>query len=546
MRIEEYRWLSNQPLTRTYMEHYSAVGDLYAYDPMAETSLIERAAWLDASSGSRPAADRGALCDVLAAYNREIGNSAEAMAAIEVLRDPRTLVVVGGQQAGLFGGPLLVLYKAVTAILSARSAEAALGRPVVPVFWIAGEDHDWDEVNHIQVLTDSFAVHKIKLGTAPEKKGPVSGVSVSAEEWEAALQQLDESLMNTEFKGPLMEQVRELCLSSGSLSDGFAKLMARLFGNYGLILIDSADPAVRRLEGPMFSLLAERERELSGVLLGGQERLRGLGYEPQAEVRAEQANLFIVHEGERLLLSVSADGGYTDKRGALRLTGEELAAIARDKPELLSNNVMTRPLMQDYLFPVLSVVLGGSEIAYWGLLKDAFAFFGMQMPVLLPRMEFTLVEGTLQKQMKKYELDFEAVIREFDRRKQAWLDAQGSLQLAGKFADVKEKFADLYKPVVDAVGELNPGMRKLAETNMQKLLEQIEFLETRAGEAFESQFETALRHWERLRVSLLPLGKPQERVFNAFAYLVKYGDGWLKELLSTPMQPDGRHRIVYF
>jgi uncharacterized protein YllA (UPF0747 family) len=202
--------------------------------------------------------------------------------------------------------------------------------------------------------------------------------------------------------------------------------------------------------------------------------------------------------------------------------------------------------MQDYLFPVLSVVLGPSEIAYWGLLRRAFSLFGLQMPVVVPRYEFTLLEGTIQKQMGKFGLEFDDVVHRLDEKQAAWLEAQGSLQVEELFAETKAKFAALYEPVVASVSGINPGLRKLGETNMQKIVEQIEFLEAKASEGFRSQHESALRHWERIRMSVMPNGKPQERVYNVFQYWVKYGGGWLRELAETPLSRDGSHRIVYF
>jgi uncharacterized protein YllA (UPF0747 family) len=202
--------------------------------------------------------------------------------------------------------------------------------------------------------------------------------------------------------------------------------------------------------------------------------------------------------------------------------------------------------MQDYLFPVLSTVLGPSEIAYWGLLREAFRLFGLRMPTLVPRLEFTLLEGTIQKQMGKFGLEFDDVVRRLDDKMNGWLAAQGSLEVEKLFADAKAKFGDLYGPVVDTVAGLNPGLKKLAETNRSKIVEQIEFLEAKAADAFRSQHETSLRHWERIRQSVLPLGKPQERVYNVFQYWVKYGGGWLQQLAEQPLSSDGDHRIVYF
>lgn len=544
MRLERYRSVSGQPITRDYIANYAAVASLYEYNPWEAQSEEARADWLDRED--RPQADRAALVRVLREYNARIGNnSAAASELLDALEDKRTLVVVGGQQAGLFTGPLLVLYKAITIINEAKTAAARLGRKVVPVFWIAGEDHDVDEVNHTYILTDSLSVQKIKLNAAPETKCSVSRWNVPAEAWDDAIAQLDQTLMNTEFKPELIERLRSICADSSTLSDQFAKIIAWLMGEYGLLLVDSDDPALRKLESGLFRSIVERNAELSDTLMAAKQRLESFGYKAQTELAPEQAHLFVFHNGERLLLGRGEDG-FSDRKGTVRLSEDELAQLAASEPERLSNNVMTRPLMQDYLFPVLSTVLGPSEIAYWGLLRSAFELYGLRMPIIVPRYEFTLLEGTIQKQMTKYGLDFDDVVKRLAEKQSAWLEAQGSLQVDQLFEEAKEQFEQLYNPVVEAVSGLNPGLRKLAETNKQKIAEQMAFLQARAGDAFRSQHDSALRQWERIRLSVLPQGKPQERVYNGFQYLAKYGHSWLGELLESPLERDGIHRIVYF
>lgn len=543
MRVESFRWEPAQPITRDYIYDFASVASFYEFNPWSEASDSARANWLDRED--RPQADRDRLADALLAFNGKVGNAARALEHIEALRDARTLVVTGGQQAGLFTGPLLVLYKAITVIAEARQAEKRLGRSVVPVFWIAGEDHDLEEANHTHVLSDLLAVNKIKLNASSDKKTSVSRWSIPPEAWEDAIGQLERTLMNTEFKAELLDRLRSIGAASETLTDHFARTLAWLFGEYGLVLVDSDDPALRKLETELFAAIVSRQRELGATLLEAKDGLERAGYSAQVELHEGQSHLFVYHEGERLLLGRLGES-FADRKGTVSFTERELAELAVREPERLSNNVMTRPLMQDYLFPVLSVVLGPSEIAYWGLLRGAFGLLGLQMPILVPRGEFTLLEGTVQKQMAKFELGFEDVIRRLDEKQAAWLDAQGALQVETLFAEAKAKFAELYEPVVEAVSGINPGLRKLGETNMAKIVEQIAFLESRAAEAFRSQHDSALRQWERIRLSVLPLGKPQERVYNVFQYWVKYGGGWLRELVDMPYTRDGSHRIVYF
>lgn len=543
MKVERFQLEPAQPITRDYIYNFASVAPLYPHNPWDESSERARTAWLDRPS--RPQAGRDKLADALRAYNESVGNGEAAFRHIEALRDDGTLVVIGGQQAGLFTGPLLVLYKAITVISEARQATERLGRKVIPVFWIAGEDHDLDEANHTFVLNETLSVQKIKLNANADKKTSVSKWNISPEAWDEAIAQLEQTLMNTEFKPELIDRLKTILSVSSTLSEQFARTLAWLFEDYGLVLVDSDDPGLRKLESVMFRSIVSRQPELSETLLKAKENLERLGYKAQVEVAPGQAHLFVYHDGERLLLSRQGDR-FADRKGLVSFTESELVELAEREPERLSNNVMTRPLMQDYLFPVLSVVLGPSEIAYWGLLSAAFELFGLQMPVLVPRYEFTLLEGTIQKQMGKFGLDFEDVVRRLDEKQAAWLEAQGSLQVEELFAETKAKFAAMYEPVVASVAGINPGLRKLGETNMQKIIEQIEFLEARASDGFRSQHESALRHWERIRVSILPGGKPQERVFNVFQYWVKYGGGWLRELAETPLNRDGSHRIVYF
>lgn len=544
MRLEAIQWESGQPLTDDYVSRFEKTGELYDYNPWESESWQARAAWLDRERVL--GADRQRVADALRRFNERAGNAYEAMDAIERLRDARTLCVVGGQQASLFTGPLLVIYKAVTLLRLAREASEKLNRPVVPVFWIAGEDHDFDEVNHVHHLTSDLQVDKIKVEHPTGLRTSVSQTKLSREQREDALQQLEQSLMPTEFKEELMQSFRAAAEESATLADLFARLMAKLFGPQGLVLLDSDDPALRELEGAMFRKLIEQSGELNEAFIKGRDRLVAGGYLPQAEIHANAANLFVYDEkGERILLYADDNGGFTDRKGERRFSRERLLDWADTAPERLSNNVMTRPLMQDYLLPVLAAVLGPAEIAYWGLTREAFHRLGLRMPLLIPRLGFTLVEGTVYKNMQKYGLTFEDVMLRFEDKQQEWLRAQDRLQLEARFEEVKEQFRLGYEPLIAAISDINPGLKKLGETNLGKIIEQIEFLQHKAEDGLRSRNESGLRQFQRIGLTIAPGGKPQERVYNIAAYLNKYGDGWLKELLELPLAIDGKHYICY-
>lgn len=542
MKQEAYEWKQSQPMAEDYLHQFHKVKDLYDFDPWAEDVWLRRAEWLDREEATH--ADRQAVADALRRYNESAANAPEAMENIAKLSDSRTLAVVGGQQAGLFTGPLLVIYKAITLLWTARQAESVLGRPVVPVFWIAGEDHDINEANHTYILTQQAAVHKIKVDAAGEARLPVSGIRFSSEQWEEAIGQLEEGLIDTEFKPQLLQMLRDDAKACTTLTEWFARLMARLFGSSGLVLLDSNDPGIRCLESPMYERLVADNRKLSEALDAGREAVETLGYEPQAEIHSSQANLFLFVNGERTLLHYNGTS-FTDKKGSMSLTPQQLQEIAVERPELLSNNVVTRPLMQEYLFPVLATVLGPGEIAYWGLTRPAFHTLGMRMPVIVPRFQATLLEGTVQKQMDRFALSIDDVLFRLEEKKTSWLGEQDQLHLDEQFTEVKAQFERMYHPLIETIAGINPSLKKLGETNLTKIIEQIEYLENRAGDAYRSQFDAALRHWNRIEFSILPLGKPQERVYNIFVYLNKYGLDWLRELQNLPLWDGRTHNMIY-
>ncbi|CAM4344998.1 bacillithiol biosynthesis cysteine-adding enzyme BshC [Saccharibacillus endophyticus] len=515
--------------------------ELYEYDLQSDQSLQHRAEWLD--TAHRPRVDRNALVKVLTSYNATYNDDPAVRESLEKLKDEQSLVVVGGQQSGLFTGSLLVVYKAATIVHAARMASQKLGREVVPVFWIAGEDHDWDEADHTYVLTSELEVRRLRMESWHDGKSSVSQVAVPKKKWEEAITELELVLADSEFKTEILELLRGELAQASNLSEGFARLVGRLFGRYGLVLVDSADPALRAIERPMFKQLIERSDEFEQAYLTAAARIEELGYEQQAQAVEGAANLFYIHEGQRMLL-YKQDGKFMDRRGTVIFAKEELLDLLERCPERFSNNVLTRPLMQDYLFPVLQAVLGLGEIAYWAGTKDGFKVAGMQMPILLPRMSFTLLDPVTKKHMQQYGLTFEDVMERFESRKEAWLAEQDKLGMDGMFEQVKAEFERLYAPLIGRLGELQSGLSSLGEKNQAKIVDQISFLQTKTKQTIARQNEAELRRWDRMYKTLFPLDRPQERVYTVFYTLNRYGLDWIDTLMSVEPDLTGGHRII--
>lgn len=544
---EQLMWTTPRSFAEAYIQNFERVAGRFDFRPDDPETLKKRSRWLDETNGTR--ADRTALMRRLCKYNENMGNSEEAIGHIRLLGHQETLVMIGGQQAGLFSGPLLVLYKAVTLIRAAHSASRELGRPVIPVFWIAGEDHDFDEVNHTYVLAHDDTIGKIQI-TRP--KGPRSSVSmlrISPDQWIQAIAVLESILPDAVHKPVIMAQLKRMSGKSETLSEMFARMMACLFGKYGLVLMDAADPELRRLEQGMFAALIEHNSQLAQAVMQGRQQVELLGFPPQVEASDDAAHLFLIDRGERRLLMRQGET-FADKGERIRYGKDQLLQLLERDPAVFSNNVCTRPLMQDYLFPVLGTVLGPGEIAYWGMLKEAFHTFGMRMPIVLPRAEYTLVDERIRKYMSAFGLHFRDVAFSLPTLKDAWITGRQPWPVEARFTEVKERIADIYESLLPDLSTVQPELARLGLTNRNKLFEQVDYLRRRVEWTIEDRHTASIRQWDILEKTVLPFGKKQERVYNGWMYINRFGIDWVDRLVGEP-SPDGLfhqvsfHQVIY-
>lgn len=543
--LHKYELPINQALTADYIAGKDdVIEQLYGYYAGNASHWELRAASLDKLSSTRVESKQ--LANVLEIYNKELCASSKTLENINKIANGAK-VVIGGQQAGLWTGPLLVVHKVVSIIKAAQSASEQLTKEVVPVFWIAGEDHDWDEVNHTFVITPDQHLKKLSISRDAANRTSVSRTVIDFEQWQEVISALNESLPGSEFKEQLFDQLEAIAKQSASLSQFFAGMLSMLFGEYGLVLIDSDDPNVRRIESAMFKKLLDRNDELEQAYHHAAKAVTNMGYSLQADVNEHSANLFLFVEesnNDRILL-YKENGQYRDRKGQYHWTKEQIDELVVSKPQCFSNNVLTRPLMQDYLFPVLATVLGPGEISYWALTKGAFDVLGMEMPIIVPRMSYTLVEGIIAKNMAKYELSFADVMDHFEERKKEWLRDQDELHIADKFQKAKEQFVEIYAPLIELAGSIQSGLTKLGDTNMNKIVEQMTYMESKTIDAQQKQFEAAIRQLDRIELTLKPSGKPQERVLSMISYWNRYDKAWLEQIFAAPYSRTGGHEIVY-
>ena len=491
------------------------------------SSFVRQAAALDARRY-----DRETLRRVLNEQNQAFAAEHEAMGQIERIADPRSLVVIGGQQAGLFSGPLYTVHKAVTILLLAARLEADLGRPVVPVFWIASEDSDLAEVDHAMITNQNGELREISLRGAPqpgagtEGKLPVSRVRLGEEIGEA-IEALESALPVTAFSPEVLGSLRSAYAPGRSYPQAFGRLMSSLFSRQGLVLVDPSDSRLKRIALSLFRREIEERSPVSAAVREQSQRLLGAGYAAQIELREDMLTLFH-QDPAREAVAVSGDG-FLLKGSGRSLSAHDLIGALEKDPDSFSPNAALRPLYQDTLFPTAAAVLGPSELAYFAQLTIAYERMGIPMPILFPRASITLVEPKIGKSLAKHRLTLGEVLRRGAALIDEILKREIPPALAARLADGRLQVQRIWGDLAREIARLDPTLRQTAELATGASLKQFEFIEKKITQAAKKKDEILRGQVQRILASLFPRSGLQERSLNIMPFLARYGMRVLEE-----------------
>lgn len=490
---------------------------------------------------------RERLADHISSYMKPFPSSEKVVQSIAKLRQENSVVVIGGQQAGILTGPLYTIHKVISIITLAKEKEQELGVPVVPVFWIAGEDHDYPEVNHVYMPND----HQMQKCLYPEKvfdKRMVTECLINRDVCMNWTQSLIREFGETKFTNDLLKLTEEAISKSKTFVDYFAYLIMTFFKEQGLLIVDSGDVQLRELEKDILLQQIEDNVQIQLALLAQQAEIHKLGLKNTIESTGASANLFYYDEKhhERILLEYDKEAEmFRGKNGTVSFTMKELSKIARQHPEKLSNNVVTRPVTQELLFPTLAFIAGPGEIAYWAELKKVFERFRIKMPIIVPRISITLLEREIEADLTHLELNLHEVLqRGVSSQKALFLDSVRDRGFTSLFARTKEQIQENYRLIFERTKQEYRGLLPLLNKNETFLMGQIDFMEEKIEEALRMKHEHRLKKYDRVENSLRPLGGPQERVWNIFYFLNKYGTNLVNELCRLSFNFDGNHKIV--
>lgn len=438
-------------------------------------------------------------------------------------------VVTTGQQPGLFGGPLYSIYKGITALRLAEALEALLGKPVLPLFWVASEDHDWAEANHAHVVNTDNELFLASLGARVGEVHPSLHRIPLGSDAVALRDAFIDALPRTDFSTPYADLLRDAVAEGVTLPGSFHRIMEELLGPLGMYFTDAADPALKAASAAVLDRELTHSKETEAVLAATARRLEEAGYGLQVALMEGGVNLFLEGPAGRERL-YRENGGFRLRSSGELLELEVVRERAADDPSVLSPNVLLRPVVESAVFPTLSYVAGPGEIAYFAQLRDFFEAFSIGMPVVHPRLGATVVESKIRKVLDKFGMEPEALARPFH-------EVAGEIAREEVPEDIRRALGSLRGSLGKGVGELesavkglDPTLKGPAQHVRSQAFAALDEVERKVVQAVKRESEIALAQLEKAQLHLYPEGKPQERVLNIFYYLFRYGGAFLDTL----------------
>ncbi|HEV2221698.1 MAG TPA: bacillithiol biosynthesis cysteine-adding enzyme BshC [Candidatus Acidoferrales bacterium] len=518
-------------LFSSFIDDFPGVKEFYAHTPdEAGVRAAAQKIRLDA-------AVRKSIVEILREQNRALGSDGATEKNIDRLANGAAAVVTG-QQVALFTGPAYSIYKALDAIHWAEKLTKS-GIDAVPIFWMATEDHDLDEVNQV-FFGAREEIARIELPLGDDVAGPSVG-RISLGNMAGAVVEHALELLQGPGLPVIANALHSSYRDSETFGSAFGKLIARLMKGRGIILLDPLDFRLHELARPIFRKAVEDSQSLVNDLTARDKLLDKLGFHAQVKVTQQSTLLFLDVNGKRQPLR-RRNGGFV--AGDIKLSLRELLQKIDTAPHELTPSVLLRPVLQDSLLPTAAYIGGPAEVAYMAQAQVVYRRVLERMPAILPRASFTLIEPTVARAMTKYALDFRDALhgRQTVRRKMELNSLPRGL--AAKFSRDEKGLQRILGSYRAPLGRMDKSLPAALDTVERKMLYQFEKLRGKAGRAENFRTGVLDRHEREILGALFPHHGLQERTLCLLPFLARHGTELLDLLLAGMNEPCTGHRVV--
>lgn len=537
MQVTNYSFehLPFSKLFKAYTQNFDEVSEFFETSPFDGNAISQKIDEFNFQG------DRKQTASILSALNKEFNAHDEAIRNIERLEKENALAVVTGQQLGVYGGALYTVFKTISTIHIAQKLEKEFDRPVVPVFWLADEDHDYDEVRKLTIIDKD----EPKTFSLPPKNNHLPTVAdlPIPEEISDMRSQLKELLYNTDFSDGLWKILDESFQEGHSFFEAFGLFISRLFSKHGLVMAGSNHPDVKEATGEYLKISVEKADKIRRQL---EEKSANLSEGYHQQVTLYDSNLFYLDdETGRTKISRNGNGWKAD--GNIEWSTSQLVDEIDTHPDRFSPNVFLRPILQDALLPTVGYVAGPGETAYYGQMKSMYQCFDMEMPIIFPRLSATLIEPAIDRIIG--ELPFE--IHEYGNRiedlESDYVERTDQHDIEAIFEDWQARVEEISDYKKKDVADIDTTLEAAAEKATSVYMNELNKLKGKVYRSVKKQDQTQLDRIQRIKANLFPKGELQERTIAGIFFMNKYGiDVWDKLLSSLDPDEDfSHHKLVY-
>jgi bacillithiol biosynthesis cysteine-adding enzyme BshC len=506
-----------------YLHHFDRVRQFYAQSPLRQDW------WADEIKKIQyPAERRETVASILERQNREFGAGEKTFSNIQRLRDGAAAVVTG-QQVGLFGGPMFCILKALTAVIMAEKAGA------VPVFWLATEDHDLEEINTVNLPAGDH-LQKFTVNV-PHQEGAPVGTIAFTDEITAAVAQVEAIFGKSEIS-----DLVATCYRKGeTFGTAFAKFYARIFSDLGIVFLNPLDAELHHVAQPVFRAALEKSEEINQALLTRNQELEAAGYHAQVKVTPSHTLCFYFEDGTRTPVR-HQDGDFFI--GDRKLAAGELLRETERCPEKFSANVLLRPLVQDYLLPTLCYAGGPAEIAYFAQIEVVYRKLAGRVTPIVPRIFATLIEPRAAKLLDRYQLSLTDMFNTPEKTRELVAARALPDSILKSFDSAAEHLEQALALLQGPLEKLDRTLVDAAENAGSKMRYQLQGVRDKAARAEARKNTEVLRHADELITALYPNKELQEREVGAAYFLLKYGRGVVEQIKAVSRTGCGEHQVI--
>lgn len=435
---------------------------------------------------------------------------------IQLLAQGNTYTITTGHQLNIFTGPLYFIFKIVTAIKLASDLKAKFPeKNFVPVYWMATEDHDFEEINHTYISGKKVVWEHPAKGATGRLK--IDNILNCIREFTGVLGGSEKALALTNL-------IENAYTKTGSLADATRLLVNALFQKFGLVIIDADHFELKKQFAPIIKNDIIHQHSFKNIS-DTDSKLKAIGVNTQVNPR--EINFFYLLDDFRERIVFEA-GKYQALNSEISFTEAELIKEIEQHPERFSPNVVMRPVYQEIILPNLAYVGGGAEIVYWLQLKQNFDFYGVNFPILVPRNSAMIVDENLDNKLNRLDLKFLDLFKNAEVLQKEWIltHSEHTLNLKTEWQELENIFAELQI----RARKIDPTLGPSTEAVKTRLEKALKSLEKKLIKAEKKNHEEAISSISNIRKKLFPNGGLQERTESFALFYVKSGDCFINDL----------------